>query len=137
MELAFIELLKGVLSVKILVSAFLAILFIQSGLDKVFDWGGNLSWLKGHFEKSPLKNLVPLMLGVVTVFELAAGFVSAAGCVVLVSGGEATIALLGAQLSAVSLIMLFFGQRVAKDYVGAATLVSYFILSVLAIVILA
>ena len=26
-----------------------SILFIQSGLDKVFDWIGNVEWLKGHF----------------------------------------------------------------------------------------
>ena len=29
--------------------------------------------------------------------------------------------------------MLFFGQRLAKDYAGAATLVPYFILAVLGI----
>ena len=27
---------------RLLVTAFLAILFLQSGLDKVFDWKGNL-----------------------------------------------------------------------------------------------
>jgi hypothetical protein len=32
--------------------------------------------------------------------------------------------------------MLFFGQRLAKDYAGAAALVPYFILSVGAIVLM-
>ena len=29
-----------------------AILFIQSGLEKVFDWKGNMEWLNGHFSKT-------------------------------------------------------------------------------------
>jgi hypothetical protein len=33
--------------------------------------------------------------------------------------------------------MLFFGQRVAKDYVGAAVLVPYFILCVGAVLLMA
>jgi hypothetical protein len=33
---------------------FLAILFLQSGIDKVVDRRGNLEWLNGHFAKSPL-----------------------------------------------------------------------------------
>ena len=37
------------------------------------DWKGNLEWLTGHFGESPLKGLVPQMLGTVTVVELAAG----------------------------------------------------------------
>ena len=41
------------------VSAFLAILFLQSGIDKVVDRRGNLEWLKGHFAKSPLAGMVP------------------------------------------------------------------------------
>jgi len=53
-----------------LVSAFLAILFLQSGIDKVVDRRGNLEWLTGHFAKSPLAGLVPLMLSVLTLFEL-------------------------------------------------------------------
>ncbi|MEM7373988.1 MAG: DoxX family protein [Bacteroidota bacterium] len=121
---------------KILTSAFLAILFLQSGLDKIFDWSGNLSWLKGHFSKSPLKNTVPMMLGTITLVEVFAGALSAMGLISLLLSGSTTIALWGAELSALGLVMLFFGQRIAKDYAGAATLVSYFIVSVLAILLL-
>jgi hypothetical protein len=32
--------------------------------------------------------------------------------------------------------MLFFGQRLAKDYAGAATLVGYFVLSVGAVLLM-
>jgi len=35
------------------------------------------------------------------------------------------------------LIALFFGQRMAKDYAGAAVLVPYFLLALVAIILLA
>lgn len=116
-----------------LCAVFLAILFLQSGLDKVIDWKGNLGWLTGHFSKSPLRGMVPLMLATVTVLELAAGALSAAGLVSLVATGSATLAFWGALLSAVSLVALFFGQRVAKDYAGAGGLVHYFLLTLVAV----
>jgi hypothetical protein len=53
--------------------------------------------------------------------------------VALVITGSATLAFWGALLSAVSLIALFFGQRMAKEYAGAAVLVAYFLLSLVAV----
>lgn len=136
--LSFLDSLSGAeSSAQILVALFLAVLFLQSGLDKVIDWKGNLGWLQGHFKDSPLKNMVSPMLLVITLFELAAGGVSLVGGVLLIVGKDAAIALIGAELSALSILMLFFGQRMAKDYEGAATLVGYFILSILGILILA
>lgn len=122
-------LLSPVFSAQLLTAAMLAILFLQSGIDKVIDWQGNLSWLKGHFAKSPLASMVPLLLGIITVFELSAGIASFVGAIYLLATGSGEVALAGAQLSALSLLMLFFGQRIAKDYAGAATLVPYFLLS--------
>lgn len=116
-----------------LCSAFLAILFLQSGLDKVVDWKGNLGWLSGHFAKSPLRGVVPLMLGQITFLELASGALSAAGVVALVLTGSPALAFWGALLSAVSLVALFFGQRMAKDYAGASVLVPYFLLTLFAV----
>jgi len=52
---------------QILASAFLAILFLQSGIDKVVDRRGNLEWLKGHFAKSPLAGIVPAMVTAITI----------------------------------------------------------------------
>ncbi len=109
--------------------SFLAILFLQSGLDKVFDWRGNLEWLKGHFAKSILRRMVPTLLGVITLVEVASGLCSAIGVVDILIGHGTCIAFIGATLSAVALLMLFFGQRIAKDYAGAGGLVPYFILT--------
>ena len=122
---------------QILVSAFLAILFLQSGVDKVVDRRGNLEWLKGHFAKSPLAGIVPLMVTVITVLEIATGALSALGCVLIILMRDSTVAFYGAVLAAVSITALFFGQRMAKDYAGAAVLVPYFLVTLIAIYLLA
>jgi hypothetical protein len=105
-----------------------AILFIQSGLDKVFDWKGNLEWLTGHFSKTFLRGTVPPMLATITVMELATGFLSAAGIVYFLVTNSVSLIFYAAALGAASIVALFFGQRVAKDYAGAAVLIPYFIL---------
>jgi uncharacterized membrane protein YphA (DoxX/SURF4 family) len=122
---------------QILVSAFLAILFLQSGIDKVVDRRGNLEWLEGHFAKSPLAGIVPLLLTVITIVEVAAGVLSAIGCVMIIFSWGSTVAFYGAVISAIAIIVLFFGQRMAKDYAGAAVLVPYFLLALAAIYLLA
>ena len=114
------------------ISAFLAILFLQSGIDKIIDRRGNLEWLTGHFAKSPLAGMVPAMVTAITILELAAGSLSALGCLFVVLTRNSTFAFYGAVLAAISIIALFFGQRLAKDYAGAATLVPYFLLALVA-----
>jgi len=122
---------------QILVSAFLAILFLQSGIDKIVDRRGNLEWLKGHFAKSPLAGVVPLMVIAITILEISAGTLNAVGCVLIISLRDPIVAFYGAILSAMSILALFLGQRLAKDYAGAAILVPYFLLTLVAIYLLA
>lgn len=117
-------------------AAFLAILFLQSGIDKILDRRGNLEWLMGHFAKSPLSGAVPALLTVITIIELAAGILSGIGCLLLIILHDSTIAFYGAVLSALATIALFFGQRMAKDYPGAAVLVPYFLLTLVAMYLL-
>jgi hypothetical protein len=50
---------------------------------------------------------------------------------------DSTVAYLGALIGGVNIVALFFGQRVAKDYAGAAALVPYFLLALTAIYVLA
>ena len=118
-------------------SAFLAILFLQSGIDKVVDRRGNLEWLKGHFAKSPLAGMVPVLVTAITILEIAAGALSAVGCALIILKRGSTLAFYGAAIAAISIIALFFGQRMAKDYAGAATLVPYFLLALTALYLLA
>jgi uncharacterized membrane protein YkgB len=122
---------------QVLASAFLAILFLQSGIDKIVDRRGNLEWLKGHFAKSPLAGFVPMMVTIITLMEVTAGALSAVGCVLIFVRRDSTLAFYGAVISAFAILALFFGQRMAKDYPGAATLVPYFLLTLAAIYLLA
>lgn len=112
---------------EILLLLFLTITFLQSGIDKVLDWKGNLGWLNGHFSKTVFKGNVPLLLGIVLVMEILSGVLSAVGIVQFLVEGKSSIGFYGALFGALTLLMLLLGQRVAKDYVGAQTIVVYFI----------
>jgi uncharacterized membrane protein YphA (DoxX/SURF4 family) len=117
----------------ILILALLAVTFIQSGYDKVMDWSGNVTWLKGHFEKTRLRNLVPLALFHVLILELISGILCVVGIIQLIINNERTYGLYGGVFSCITLIMLLFGQRLAKDYDGARTIVIYFIPAILVV----
>jgi len=81
--------------------------------------------------------MVPALLIAITILELAAGVLSAVGCLLVILLKDSTIAFYGAILSAAAITALFFGQRMAKEYAGAAVLVPYFLLTLVAIYLLA
>ncbi|MFT6795679.1 MAG: putative membrane protein YphA (DoxX/SURF4 family) [Maribacter sp.] len=112
---------------EILLLLFLIITFLQSGIDKITDWKGNLGWLTGHFSETPFKNMVPLLLATVLVTEVVAGVLCLLGIIQFLLSKDPTLALYGAILSCIALLMLLFGQRIAKDYEGARTIAVYFI----------
>lgn len=117
---------------QIAVTLFLSILFIQSGFDKVFDFKGNLSYIKSVFEKTFLNPVSSILFVIITILEVAAGLYCLLGTVFYYMYGNPNYAIIGLKLATISILCLFLGQRVAKDYAGAASLVSYFILIVLA-----
>lgn len=121
---------------EIILLIFLIITFLQSALDKIFDWKGNLSWLKGHFSQTFLKGVVPTLLISVLVVELIASILCTIGVYEFLTKSESIYGFYGAIASSIALLMLLFGQRVAKDYDGARTIVIYFIPTVILIFIL-
>jgi len=122
---------------RVSVSVFFGILFIQSGFDKVFNFRENLSYLYDHFSKTFIGAAVPVVFIIITVFEVLAGLTSAYGAVELIIHKRTEVALLGIELSVLSLLFLFFGLRVAKDYPRATSLVAYFSASIISLFILA
>jgi hypothetical protein len=122
----------------ILVLALLAITFLQSGYDKIKDWKGNVAWLTDHFAATILAKQVPLALMIVLVLEIIAGVLCVSGIIQLYVQQHVTTGLgfYGAVVSCITLLMLLFGQRLAKDYDGARTIVIYFIPAVLAVFLL-
>lgn len=119
-----------------LILLFLIVTFLQSGVDKLIDWRGNLSFIKGHFKNSPLKNSVPLMLGIILIMEILASLLMIIGIYQIHTSELKEIAILGVMLSGLSLIFLLIGQRLAKDYAGAMTLAVYFIITIIGLVLL-
>jgi putative oxidoreductase len=114
---------------EVLILLFLMVTFLQSGADKLFDWKGNVSFIKEHFKNSPLKNSVPLLLAIILILEIVAGLLMLIGVYELYTSEANEFALLGVELSAIVLIFLLIGQRLAKDYAGAMSLAVYFIIS--------
>ena len=114
---------------EILILLFLIVTFLQSGLDKLLDWKGNLSFIKEHFKNSPLKNSVPLLLSIILVTEIIAAGCMIVGVYQIYSSEIKEVALLGVEISAITLIFLLIGQRLAKDYAGAMSLAVYFIIT--------
>ena len=120
----------------IMLLVFLAITFIQSGYDKVIDWKGNVGWLKGHFAETPLRGQVPAALFIILALEIVAGACAVIGVIEILVNGETGFAYFAAVLSCATLLMLLLGQRMAKDYDGARTIVIYFIPAVYLITLL-
>jgi hypothetical protein len=117
----------------VLVLAFLAVTFIMSAHDKIFHWNDNMAWLKPHFEKTILKNLVPLTTGILLAFELIAGIFCLVGIIELYINGGRMFGFYGAVFSCISLLFMLFGQRLAKDYDGARTIAIYFVVAILGV----
>ena len=123
--------------VQSLIGLFLSIALLQSGSDKIIDRKGNLEWLISHFSDSRLRGLVPLLLNVVTILEIFAGCFTLIGSFVNLVNGNNILLTIGLLIAALNFLALFFGQRIAKDYEGAAVLVNYFILNILGLLSLA
>ncbi|MCH3881351.1 MULTISPECIES: DoxX family membrane protein [Tenacibaculum] len=121
---------------EILILLFLVVTFLQSGIDKVTDWQGNVSFIKGHFKDSPLEKFTSILVAIILVMELVAGAMMLVGIFHLATTGDSNVALIGTELAALSLIFLLIGQRLAKDYAGAMTLAVYFIIAIFGVYLL-
>ena len=120
-----------------LIGIFLSIALLQSGSDKILNRNGNLEWLSSHFSNSPLSGLVPLLLNVVTILEIIAGSFTLIGSLMNLVNGNNKLLTIGLLIAALNFLALFLGQRIAKDYEGAAVLVNYFVLNILGLLSLA
>jgi uncharacterized membrane protein YphA (DoxX/SURF4 family) len=118
---------------QILIAIFMAITFLQSGLDKILDRKGNLEFFEAHFSNSPFHGFTHVLLSILTVMETAGGLMLVYGIYYAFAERSTLWILYGFVVLAITLIALFTGQRLTKDYVGAADLVPYFILIILGI----
>ena len=117
----------------LLVLVFFLIVFIQSGLDKIFDYKGNLNFLKDLLKIYFSPTLIELALISVTILELTSGILCLIGIINFVFNDSNFIGLLGLIVGSIALLVLLFGQRVSKNYDGAKTIAIYFILAMVGI----
>ncbi len=108
--------------------AFFAITFVQSAADKVVDRKGNLEFFGAHFKNSPLKNFASPMLTGLTLVEVLTAFATSYAAIRLIIMPVTTPVFWALCLCAINFLMLLTGQRLAKDYAGAASLANYFVL---------
>ena len=118
---------------QIFIAIFLFIAFFQSGLDKIIDRKGNLDFLKAHFSDSPVITIIPIMLLILTFLEIIGSLMLGYGVYYAFVNRSTLWIFYGFVVIAITIIILFAGQRIAKDYLGAADLVPYFILIMLGI----
>lgn len=123
-------------SAQILILLFFIITFFMSVLEKLGDWKGTIAYYKNHFKETILLKMIPLLLLKIIVFEIGVLFLLTVGLYYIVSENSVTIAIIGLELSAITLLMFLFGQRLAKDYPGAMNITVYFILNVFGIYLL-
>ena len=117
----------------VFVLTFFSIVFIQSGVDKVTDYKGNLAFLNDLLKIYFSPPLIKFSLIVVTIFELISGILCLIGIVDSIFNKSNFIGLLGLIIGSLALLILLFGQRVSKNYEGAKTIAVYFIIAMIGI----
>jgi hypothetical protein len=113
---------------RFLCTGFFAVVFLQSAADKLLDAEGNIAYFKDHFKNSPIPSeSVPVMFWMITFVESTAGLLCAFGLLLRDFAHPG----MGASSSGIAaagfaLLCLMTGQRLARDYAGAAVLAAYF-----------
>ena len=118
---------------QIFIAIFLLIAFSQSSIDKIINRKNNQDFFDKHFSETIFKNFTSILLTIVTFLELVGALTLAYGIYYAFALKTTLWIFYGLVILAVTLIFLFLGQRLAKDYVGAADLVPYFTLIMLGI----
>lgn len=123
-------------SAEILIILFFMITYFMSVFEKLTDWKGTVAYYKNHFNQTILKNFIPFLLIKIVIFEAIVLLLLSIGLFYLMSENVTTVSKIGLELSAITLFMFLFGQRLAKDYQGAMNITVYFILNVIGIYLL-
>jgi len=119
--------------VQILSSIFFAIVFFQSGIDKVIDRKGNINFIENHFKNTLFHKIYAQALTALMLLELIAASLCAYGCIYSIVYKDTGFIFYGLLVTSFVLLSLLLGQRIAKDYVGAADITIYFIMCIISI----
>ncbi|HFS66646.1 MAG TPA: DoxX family membrane protein, partial [Flavobacteriia bacterium] len=97
---------------ELLVLAFILITFLQSGIDKLTDWNGNVAYIKSVFAKTFLANISTFLLAIIAFAEMLAGILSLIGIYQILANQDTFYGFLALIVAAKVLLALLFGQRV-------------------------
>ena len=111
---------------ELLILLFILLTFAFSAVEKMLDVKGQVVWLKEHMKGTYLVPIIPLLLGVLIVLDIVVSILSILAVYYLLQFQEKTMGLYSCILAAITLLLLLFGQRMAKDFQGAFTIVGYF-----------
>jgi hypothetical protein len=111
---------------ELLILLFILLTFAFSAVEKMLDVKGQVVWLKEHMKGTYLVPIIPLLLGVLIVLDIVVSILSILAVYYLLQFQEKTMGLYSCILAAMILLLLLFGQRMAKDFQGAFTIVGYF-----------
>lgn len=123
------------LAARVLVTAFLVILWVSATFEKIFAWKSNQSFFRDHFKKTFLRPFIDPLLLMLTFMMACSGLVCTVGLVQLLITGGTALATIGAFLSGLTLLSLFFGMRLVNDP-SAGSLSGYFLVTLAALVLL-
>lgn len=123
-------------SAEILILLFFIITYFMSVLEKLSDWKGTNTYYKNHFKETIFQKMIPFLLIKIVIFEIAVLILTTIGLYYLILNDATIIAKVGLELSAITLLLFLFGQRLAKDYAGAMNITVYFILNCIGIYLL-
>ena len=118
---------------QMLSAIFFSIVFFQSSIDKILDRKGNIEFFEEHFKATLLNKILSPVLSILTLLELIAAGICIYGLFYSLLYQNTDFIFYGLVASGIVLLMLLFGQRIAKDYVGAADITIYFILCAMTI----
>ena len=118
---------------QMLSAIFFSIVFFQSSIDKILDRKGNIEFFEEHFKTTLLNKILSPALSILTFLELIAAGICMFGLFYSLLYQNTDFIFYGLVTSGIVLLMLLFGQRIAKDYVGAADITIYFILCAITI----
>jgi len=125
--------LNAIEIVQILSSIFFAIVFFQSGIDKIIDRKGNLNFFENHFKNTLFHKIYTHALTTLMLLELIAAILCAYGCIHSIVYKDTGFIFYGLLVTSFVLLSLLLGQRIAKDYIGAADITIYFIMCIISI----
>ncbi len=138
METSFLSnVFSAITIIQVFSSIFFAVLFLQSGSDKIIDRIGNIEYISKQFAGSPFEKFSIELLTILTGMEMLCGLTCLAGAVAILFYHVTIISFYGVMLASLIFLCLFASQRVAKDYAGAVSIVSYFTLSVVSLFFMA